>query len=132
MINNISYLPSLGKSDHLVLIFKFFCYTEQQISSFTKLNYFKGNYEEMSLSLGTMDWVSLLYGLDGNGSFRSYSRSDPGSFRSYSLSVRSFRPDLRGGSVRPNFGGSFRPTLFYIVFRLQKVFLASPIDFMQL
>ena len=58
----------------------------------------------------------------GNGSFRSYSRSDPGSFRSYSLSVRSFRPgsfrpDFRGGSFRPNFGGSFRPTLFYIVFR---------------
>ena len=58
----------------------------------------------------------------GNGSFRSYSRSDPGSFRSNSLSVRSFRPgsfrpDLRGGSFRPNFGGSFRPTLFYIVFR---------------
>ena len=58
----------------------------------------------------------------GNGSFRSYSHSDPGSFRSYSLSVRSFRPwsfrpDFRGGSFRPNFGGSFRPTLFYIVFR---------------
>ena len=28
---------------------------------------------------------------NGNGSFRSYSRSDPGSFQSYSLSVRSFR-----------------------------------------
>ena len=54
---------------------------------------------------------------NGNGSFRSYSRSDPGSFRSYSLSVRSFRPVLRGGSFRPNIGGSFRPTLFYIVFR---------------
>ena len=58
----------------------------------------------------------------GNGSFRSYSRSDPGSFRSYSLSVRSFRPgsfrsDFKGGSFRPNLGGSFRPTLFYILFR---------------
>ena len=58
---------------------------------------------------------------EGNGSFRSYSRSDPGSFRSYSLSVRSFRPgsfrpDFRGGSFRPNFGGSFRPTLFNMDF----------------
>ena len=59
----------------------------------------------------------------GNGSFRSYSRSDPGSFRSYSRSdpgsfrPGSFRPDFRGGSFRPNFGVSFRPTLFYIVFR---------------
>ena len=56
---------------------------------------------------------------NGNGSFGSCSRSDPGSFQSYSLSVRSFRPesfrpDFRGGSFRPNFGGSFRPTLFYI------------------
>ena len=63
----------------------------------------------------------------GNGSFRSYSRSDPGSFRSYSLWVRSFRPrsfrpDLRGGSFRPSFGGPFRPTLFYIVFRVIKSF----------
>ena len=61
--------------------------------------------------------------MNGNGSFRSYSRSDPGSFRSYSLSVRLFRPgsfwpDFRSGSFLPNFGGSFRPTLFYIVFRL--------------
>ena len=67
-----------------------------------------------------VDW---LYGSrDGNGSFRSYSRSDPGSFRSYSPSVRSFRPgsfrpDFRDGSFRPSFGGSFRPTIFYIGFR---------------
>ena len=55
--------------------------------------------------------------LVGNGSFRSYSRSDPGSFRSYSLSVRSFRPDFWGELFRPNFGGSFRPTLFFKVCR---------------
>ena len=52
----------------------------------------------------------------------SYSRSDPGSFRSYSLSVQwfppgSFRPDFRGGSFRPSFGGSFWPTLFYLVIK---------------
>ena len=75
--------------------------------------------------------------LEGNGSFRSFSRSDPGSFRSYSLSVRSFRPgsfrpDFRGGSFRSSFGGSFRPTLFYILLGNKKVFLASPIDLMQL
>ena len=59
----------------------------------------------------TEDTVKLQEDIDrlgGNGSFRSYSRSDPGSFRSYSLSVRSirpgsFRPDLRGGSFRPTF-----------------------------
>ena len=71
------------------------------------------------------------YSRSDPGSFRSYSRSDPGSFRSYSLSVRSFRPgsfrpDFRGGSFRPNFGGSFRPTLFYIVFStIKKFFLLA-------
>ena len=45
----------------------------------------------------------------GNGSFRSYSHSDPGSFQFYSLSVGSFWSDFRGGSFRPNFGGSFGP-----------------------
>ena len=43
----------------------------------------------------------VLSSRNGNGSFRSYSSSDPGSFRSYSLSVRSFRP----GSFRPDFRG---------------------------
>ena len=56
-----------------------------------------------------------------NGSFRSYSRSDPGSFRSDSLSVRSFRSgsfrsDFRGELFRRSFGGSFRPTLFLFSF----------------
>ena len=40
---------------------------------------------------------------------------ESGSFRSYSRSVRSFRPgsfrpDFRGESFRPNWGGSFRPS----------------------
>ena len=69
---------------------------------------------------GVIRWTPIRTVLFGNGSFRSYSRSDPGSFRSYSLSVRSFRPgsfrpDFRGGSFRPSFGESFRSTLFYIV-----------------
>ena len=58
----------------------------------------------------------------GNGSFWPYSRSDPGSFRSNSLSVRLFRPDFRGGSFLPNFGRSFWPTLFNIVFSCVKSF----------
>ena len=36
MIDNISYLPGLGKTDHLVLCFDFHCYTKQQDASFTK------------------------------------------------------------------------------------------------
>ena len=42
-------------------------------------------------------------------------KCESGSFRSYSRSVRSFRPgsfrpDFRGESFRPNWGGSFRPS----------------------
>ena len=47
-----------------------------------------------------------LFGQVGTGSFRS-----PGHFVSIA-----FRPDFKDGSFRPNFRGSFRPTLFYIDF----------------
>ena len=47
MVNNISYLPGLGKSNHLALSFKFICYTQQQEIAFKKLNYTKGNYREI-------------------------------------------------------------------------------------
>ena len=72
----------------------------------------------------------------GNGSFRSYSRSDPGSLWSYSLSVRSFglgHFSLISGVGRfgPNFGGLFLPTLFFTgLIGNKNVFLASPIYFM--
>ena len=87
-------------------------------------NIYKNINGDRRLRLGTL-------GAHGNGSFRSYSCLDPGSFRSYSLSVRSFRPGLfhphfRGGSFWPNSGGSFRPTLFYIVFLCVKSFSGYP------
>ena len=64
-----------------------------------------------------LKWKSTV---NGNRSFRSYFHSDSGSFRSYSLLVRSFWPGsfrsyFRGGSCRPNFGGSFRPILFHTI-----------------
>ena len=52
--------------------------------------------------------------LEGYRLFRSYSLSDPGSFRSCSLLVWSLWPDCRDGSFRPNFGGSFQPTLLSV------------------
>ena len=35
----------------------------------------------------------------------------------YPFRPGSFRPDFRGGSFQSTFGGPFRPTLFYILFR---------------
>ena len=78
--------------------------------------------------------------IKSNGSFWSYSWSDPESFQSYSLSVGLYRPgsfqsDFRGGSFLPNFGGSFRPISFYTVlignkniFWLVRFILCSFID----
>ncbi|MEW8547739.1 MAG: hypothetical protein AB2693_29880, partial [Candidatus Thiodiazotropha sp.] len=56
MIDNIEYFSGLGKSDHLVLYFNFLCYTELKDSKFTKLNYFKGNYNEIQKELLSVDW----------------------------------------------------------------------------
>ena len=64
MLNNISYLPSLGKSDHLSLSFKFICYTQQQETAFKKLNYNKGNYREIAKEIEAVDWKTDLQRLD--------------------------------------------------------------------
>ena len=42
-----------------------------------KLNYmyFKGNFEEMSFSLGTIDWDSVLYGLDLSDSWDTFAEN---------------------------------------------------------
>ena len=64
----------------------------------------------------------------GNGSFRSYSRSDPGSVRSYSL--RSFRPNFRGASFRPNFRWVVTAYFCYIRVFLGTTILLARFDFM--
>ena len=64
MVNNINYLPSLEKSDHLVLSFKFICYTQQQETAFKKLNYIKGNYREIAKEIEAVDWKSDLQRLN--------------------------------------------------------------------
>ena len=56
MIDNISHLPGLGKSDHLVLYFDYYVYTKQQDATFTKKNYFKGNYSKILDQLMIVDW----------------------------------------------------------------------------
>ena len=60
----ISHLPSLGKSDHLSLSFKFICYTQQQETTFKKLNYIKGNYREIAKEIEAVDWKTDSQRLD--------------------------------------------------------------------
>lgn len=56
MIDEINYLPGLGKSDHLILQFNLECYTTNNTSSKRKYNYFKADYEVLSAKLNAIDW----------------------------------------------------------------------------
>ena len=40
MISDLSFLPGLGKSDHMVLIFNFKCHMEVSSTSFKKYSFF--------------------------------------------------------------------------------------------
>ena len=67
----------------------------------------------------------------GNGSYQSYSRSDPGSFRSCSLSVGSFRPGSFGpisgvGRFIPILVGRFGPLHCFTVLIGNKKFSVLP------
>ena len=44
MVLNLSTLPGLSKSDHVILNFNFNCYTNVQSATFKKYNLFKGKY----------------------------------------------------------------------------------------
>ena len=41
MVNSISYLPELGKSDHVQLVFDYNCYIDVNRHLFKKQNFFK-------------------------------------------------------------------------------------------
>ncbi|MCG8047037.1 MAG: reverse transcriptase domain-containing protein [Candidatus Thiodiazotropha endolucinida] len=73
MINDINYLSSLGKSDHLILTFDFKCYTRLDYSSAQKsmLNFFKADYNAINIQLSGINWDTELNGLD---LLRSWSR----------------------------------------------------------
>ena len=49
MVNNLSYNPGLGKSDHLALSFEYLCFTSSEPEvSFKTFNCFKGDYSAIS------------------------------------------------------------------------------------
>ena len=69
MTNSVTHKPGLGKSDHLQLGFTFNCYTETIQKSFTKFNFFKGNYTGLSGGLASVDWPQVLEGIDLSASW---------------------------------------------------------------
>ena len=63
-VENLRYCAPVGKSDHSVLIFDFLIEgtipVEEETT--TKINYFKGNYNDMRKELENIDWESLFEG----------------------------------------------------------------------
>ena len=44
MVDNVTILPGLGKSDHCIIAFDFSCYTQYSQTGPQRLIYFKGDY----------------------------------------------------------------------------------------
>ena len=66
MINNLSYLPPLGNSDHICIEFDLTCYIEPKKSMNLKYNIRAANIDLMKQALGNVDWESILDALDTN------------------------------------------------------------------
>ena len=67
MISNVQFLPGIGKSDHIVILFDFNCFIQPELDvAFNKLNFFKGDYLSISSEFTNIDWSSELNELDLN------------------------------------------------------------------
>ena len=56
MIDNIKYLPPLGKSDHVTIQFSLITYINRFRSRTEKLNFCKGDYEKKRTNLKDIKW----------------------------------------------------------------------------
>ena len=66
MVNEINLLTGLGKSDHLVIDFSLIFDTKEEsnVCSTDKLNFFRGNYNEIRHQLSLRNWHQELNGLN--------------------------------------------------------------------
>ena len=73
MVSEINLLPSIGKSDHVLISFNFNCYitSEFENSQQTKYNFHRGDYQSINANLSSLDWDDEFNGLDLS---RSWSR----------------------------------------------------------
>ena len=71
MVSDIQYNPSVGRSDHLVLSFKFICYTPNTSKNNTHstYNFFKGDYQSIKSQLEQTNWEGEMEGLDLSSSW---------------------------------------------------------------
>ena len=59
MIQEITYNPGLGKSDHLLLRFEYLCKVEHKNSQTVKFNYDKGDYQVINQKISNAAWPNL-------------------------------------------------------------------------
>ena len=63
MIQNVSYLPALGDSDHCCLRFYLNCYAQHYMSKEIKIpNYYRADYASIRSRLNSIDWEVTLTG----------------------------------------------------------------------
>ena len=60
MINNISYLPGLGSSDHVCLNFNLICYVHRRGTTLKKYNIYLADFTKMRQTLETYNWDEAL------------------------------------------------------------------------
>ena len=60
MINNISYLPGLGSSDHVCLNFNLICYVHRRGTALKKYNIYLTDFTMMRQTLETYNWDEAL------------------------------------------------------------------------
>ena len=60
LVESIDYEPPVGKSDHVVLTWKVTVSVTRTTTKLKKLNYWKGNYAELSARLEEINWDSAM------------------------------------------------------------------------
>ena len=70
MVSDIQYEYSLGKSDHVILSFKFNNYSDlnSKDNKYTRQNFFKGDCQSLLGQLELINWDGEMDGLDLSGS----------------------------------------------------------------
>ena len=56
LVQNLTYLPPLGNSDHVMLQFEVNCYTQRMVSDRVCLNYNKGDYDCLNKMIREAVW----------------------------------------------------------------------------
>ena len=72
MVDNMTYLHGLGKSDHTCILFDILCYTKKQNKSFEAFDFKKANFDELINKLEAIDWVQVLDPLNANQAWTKF------------------------------------------------------------